>query len=1037
MEREIQPGPFQFGIAVDGLKTGSGRELNTPALRMIVVAPWPETSDISIKRFELVGGPPALPSTDGQPGAQAANTSSNETGTNETSARLFLGRGSSPVAFEPKQPVSLGPLDHIVLSGVVKKGPATIVLRVDDRPSPAYGDRMNVERAVPVGPFHITHRASSLKTSSGRPLDLKQIHRLIAFSTDAASDVSISTFEIHRALPVKAAPGASARVRSDGKTLNLGTGRAPIRYQPGRSFSGSGKQLIIEGENKAANTQTLVIRLDDSQSHDYASRANIERDIPPGPFSLKFPVQGISSPRKRVLEADDLRLAIVSPWPETSDITISRFELTPIDTFPPGTFGFAFGQPDAPLPSGFKRIAPGDPRITGQHISPRRRPMPDPIIASGLRGIRQVRLQVPPGRKRVTIWSEDPGEWEHLPHALNRTIKVNGHILIATRLTPTQWLNQIYLGARWREHDQSSNAWTAFGKYRGAARSIVVESRGEIVIDIAGDTLDDQYLSAVLIEPHDSSVGLTQTINGREHWYRSNWRNAPDLASAYETNTARSGTVHSYVLRASAEGAAGSTTMLPPATGQLAAGTSVRLTLSITKVDGDDVRPRIAITPPRRASRPKSGSTSQSGSAVASNVRALKVRAWAGQWRMDRALPQDTQLSLRDDRLIGDLERLAVSSARPRRYELWVSAPTGAAHGHYSGLFTITVAGHTFRIPLALDVVDAKLPAARKPVGVYLGFAPHLSWFDETKRDARAQAVCDMRFLAELGLTGSAPAVSVPHKGGTAEFVTEMQDAATGGISAGWLIYNPLRQLRDAYGIDRAARFAAGATLDLHTLTLPAPVWSAADEPSNPDQDSSELRQWIATLRRTAKELPGVSRINLAGHLNSRNDAEFAHLFDTLIINPSFGYDRNHISRLSSNGRQVWFYNTFRPRLTAGVWLHTTKANRYIQWHARMPTASPLDPIDGREGDVQLFYPDNRICPPNPDIHRDLLRLAEGVVDQRWLLWLERQSSQAARRIATTVAVRIPAQWSKASQWTDKELSDLRASIMQLARSVD
>ena len=665
-------------------------------------------------------------------------------------------------------------------------------------------------------------------------------------------------------------------------------------------------------------------------------------------------------------------------------------------------------------------------RIVGRHAQARLRPNPDPVVASGIRGVDKVRLDVPPGRKRVTIWSEDPGEWETLQQALNRTITVNGKIALNQRQSPAQWIAGTYLGARWREHDASMDAWTAYGRFRGNVASIIVDAPAGITIDFAGPTLDDRYVSAVLVEPAESSAGLTQVTADRTEWYRTNWRKAPAVAQAYGPETARAGRVHTYRLTTARENAAPSASTDPkpptgdmepvrlqPATAVLAPGAGARLTLALHVPEDLSGPPAVTVTAPRNAQNSEDK---------------LRIQAWAGQWRLDRSEPQDTQLHLRDDRLVSDLQRLDLTPKHPRRYEIWVSADDDTRPDRYVGAFNVIAAGRRFTIPLHLTVANVKLPAVRKPAGLYLTYAPHLLWFEATPSAAIKQAACDIRFLNRFALHGSAPPVSVPASLDTAAFLTEMHAAAEGGVAPGWLLYNPLHQMRLVSGPEKAARFAAAATRAMQDQGLPPPLWSAADEPSNPDQDSTELRDWIARLRRTAG--PGIK---LAGHLNAPGDEKFTSLFDTLIVNAAFGMDRNQIGRLSSASRHVWFYNTFRPRLTAGIWLHFTHATRYVQWHARMPTANPLDPIDGREGDVQFFYPDTRKCPATPDIHRDLLRMAEGVLDQRWLQWLDGQQSSQARQVQKAIRALVPQRWVKATELSDRDLGEIRRRIEELA----
>jgi hypothetical protein len=100
-----------------------------------------------------------------------------------------------------------------------------------------------------------------------------------------------------------------------------------------------------------------------------------------------------------------------------------------------------------------------------------------------------------------------------------------------------------------------------------------------------------------------------------------------------------------------------------------------------------------------------------------------------------------------------------------------------------------------------------------------------------------------------------------------------------------------------------------------------------------------------------------------------------------------------------------------------------------------MPTADPFDPLDGREGDEQLILPSAAPCPSTPSIHRDLLDLADGVVDQRWLLWLDAQARPSARDLRSRIERRIGVRWDRASRMTRRELREIRESIKMLVQS--
>jgi hypothetical protein len=216
--------------------------------------------------------------------------------------------------------------------------------------------------------------------------------------------------------------------------------------------------------------------------------------------------------------------------------------------------------------------------------------------------------------------------------------------------------------------------------------------------------------------------------------------------------------------------------------------------------------------------------------------------------------------------------------------------------------------------------------------------------------------------------------------------------------------------------------------LALSAAGLPPVIWSAADEPSNPDLPPDDAKNWVDAIRRADPSA------RLGGQFNSPSDARFLPLFNVALINTGYGIDQATIGDIRRKGLEVWVYNTARPRLTAGDWLWVTEASRYLQWHARMPTADPFDPTDGREGDFQIFWPTPKVCPSVPDVHPDLLAMAEGITDLRWLTWLDGRTDPAARALAKRLRSSIGPHFKDALTLTDQDLVKMREEIVSLAR---
>ena len=519
------------------------------------------------------------------------------------------------------------------------------------------------------------------------------------------------------------------------------------------------------------------------------------------------------------------------------------------------------------------------------------------------------------------------------------------------------------------------------------------------MIELTGTEASAYYLSAVLVEPAPTQTtavdapGQALVEQQRAEWYRSNFP-VTEFAIGKDDG--------GFPIHLNWSDA---TQTYAPISIKAAPDTGAGLRLDVTS-SATLEKPRITLEAPRL------------------NTTVLPADIWAAERRLER---DATVLKLTDHRLIANTATRPLSTNQGRSYEVWIDVPKGAAAAKYSGAVVIENSGQKRRIPIAVEVLPVALPAAAKPAGFYLARAPHLTYFTGLAVARDQQVTCDLDVMRRLGLANTAPPIAGLDRTDLSSFGADMRRSVAAGVTPGWLIYNPLYELHRKFGAERAADIVGRLETVIKASDLPKPLWSIADEPSNPDQNPGDLEQWAKALRRTT---PGVQ---LAGHLNAPKDDRFAPLFDTLIINEGFGIDPATITRHVKSGKRVWFYNTFSPRVTAGHWLWSTDAERYVQWHARMPTADPFDPIDGREADFQVIYPTATVCPKTPDIHRDLLRLAEGVIDQRWLLWLERQTAPDAKVLTAELRTVFAKSFDRAKAATRKDLNAIRERIMALA----
>ena len=214
----------------------------------------------------------------------------------------------------------------------------------------------------------------------------------------------------------------------------------------------------------------------------------------------------------------------------------------------------------------------------------------------------------------------------------------------------------------------------------------------------------------------------------------------------------------------------------------------------------------------------------------------------------------------------------------------------------------------------------------------------------------------------------------------------------------------------------------------LQAYTLPTPLWAIADE-----TDAGQLKQItkLAAVLRNA-----IPDAKLAGQLNHPRQKMLLKYLDVALVNPGFGVDRADLEALRRDGITPWFYNMPRPRLAAGFYLWRSGAQGYLQWHGRMPTADPFDPTDGREGDIQFLFPTVTSCPTTPDLQARRFEISQGVIDLRWLLWLEKMADKqpSARKLFKRLRREIPGTWEEVMYLEQNQAVQWRSEIIRLAQ---
>lgn len=751
-------------------------------------------------------------------------------------------------------------------------------------------------------------------------------------------------------------------------------------------------ELAVRGENTALAPVTLVLRLDDLRSGDYASRVNDERVVPPGPFVLRWPTDGFKTPSGRRLDAAAVRRLIVFTGDGQPPLRIDGVTVEPGLTLPPDSLGLDFGPAGGPVFAGFEPVVIGDRRIEAGTPAAVARPGGDALVADGLRGVERFVQPWPNGRWTVTLWTEDLGEWETLPHPLERRIRVNGRTVLEERLSAPDWIARRYLAGRDAEAIPDFDPWRLYGARRGGRVSAeVTVDDGRLIVELAGDSPAATFLSGLLIEP--AGAGVVEAVEAaRAARFRETWRVAmPEPGPAVDALAL--GAAGPAVTPASRPGGAPTPLVLAPDTG------GAFDLLAISPID--NAAPRLEVDMPA----------------------GLIVRWWSGAWRLERVGASSTLLRPSADALRAR-GMLPLAAGIPRRFVVRIDVPAGTPPGRYEGAVRLTAGDRVVRQPLVVEVPAVVLPEAEQPIGFYLEAPPQFDWFPETRALRRAAVACDLRTLRSFGLTGVAPPLATPDAAGLPDFVADMAAASAAGFHEPVLAYAPAKRL----AAGEAAPRIALAEAELATHGLAPPVWSIADEPGNPGRPDPGFAPLSRAVRAVSPE------VRRAAHLNRPDDAAFLPLVDVALINPGFGIDGDDLARVRRAGVSPWLYNTGAPRFTAGFYLWRTEADAYLQWHARMPTADPFDPTDGREADIAVLGASAEACPAHPDIDAALLAMAEGIVDRRWLAWLDRRRGAGAQALRRRLAAEVPARWPAAGPPPDAALERWRQHVHPLAR---
>lgn len=755
--------------------------------------------------------------------------------------------------------------------------------------------------------------------------------------------------------------------------------------------------LVISGNNPSYDDAILVIRADDKHNPTYADRANMERVIPPGGFTLQVPVASLRTPGGRKIELDKLRQVIIFPGKAEHRLDLEDATVSTPKPLGENVFAWDLGPAGSAIWPGFQPLTPDSSMIkglvTGQSLHPidrsARMQAADALTIDGIKGIDTLMLPLPAGKWQITLWLRDPGEWELLPHALKREIKANSQTVFYQNMTPTAWIENVYLGLQSRRVTPESSSWQHFGKRESDRVTFEVKSDGQPVrLSLFGDTPDARFISAVLAAPAGSPEVLEMLTRQRQHWWEQNW----PISEWKAWPSGQPG------LR------------LQNADAKAAPGTSVVFSLDFEQGNLPGA-PIVILKQP------------------AHDQMLLPAHWHWSQWQLTRSHLSSTLLVPNDDYLRHGILPENKGIALPRRLMIRVDVPEHQSPGRYQGDMQIMIQGKVLRQAFTVEVLDVTLPEMQKPVGIYLEKQVQFGWFSELAPLGDQGLLCDLTFLRKLGFTGVSPPFETPHNEASRQSFDSLSNSLNMLGFQYTMAYAPAKRLTQKVGVGSAASIVAEIESHYASRLKPTPYWSIADEPSNPGNTDlfRDMYRSFSMLAPNAK---------LAGHLNSRHDRQYLLMFDLVLVNDGFGIDVDAVKETKAKGPTVWLYNLPNPRAAAGFYLWHSGADGFLKWHGRMPTADPFDPTDGREFDVQMLYPSANPCPVEPDIHTDLYALMQGIVDYRWLMWLESKATNDvdAARVFGSIKRELPNQWHTMRDIDNNTMDNWRKRIMKLAQ---
>lgn len=164
---------------------------------------------------------------------------------------------------------------------------------------------------------------------------------------------------------------------------------------------------------------------------------------------------------------------------------------------------FKFGPPDMKSRPGFESVTSNDPRVKGAAMTGLRRPGDGGALQTGISGLEQFSVQVPNGRYRLILLTEDTGDPALRTAPFGTGLRVNGVPIPVQQTLPNDWLQSAALGNN--ASAMLTPGRTAQGEQGGGIVIETVVTDGRLLVSIPPLAARQfkSYISAAILEPAD------------------------------------------------------------------------------------------------------------------------------------------------------------------------------------------------------------------------------------------------------------------------------------------------------------------------------------------------------------------------------------------------------------------------------------------------------------------------------------------------------------------------------------------------------